>query len=147
LDADNRGLHAEVNPVRNSHGALNPVFTKIKPHSSPRQGAGRSASNGVKIIRDISYDFFILRLCQYTGILRSFGNARPCRCRELLSPDYKAEMISLNAAESFPTFAVISNSPASFIGCSSWMYSGLRSMWSCLRSSSAISSLCIPLKR
>lgn len=37
-----------VNPVRNSHGALNPVFAKTTDrHSSLRQAAGHPASNGV----------------------------------------------------------------------------------------------------
>jgi len=40
--------NGEVNPVRSSHGALNPVFAKTDQHSSPGQAAGRSASNGVK---------------------------------------------------------------------------------------------------
>ncbi len=50
-----------VNPVRSSHGALNPLFAKTDRHSSSRQVAGHSASNVVndydygkikKIIRD-----------------------------------------------------------------------------------------------
>ena len=36
-----------VNPVRSSREALKPVLAKTKPHSIPRQAAGRSASNGV----------------------------------------------------------------------------------------------------
>lgn len=37
-----------INPVRNSHGALNPVFVKTTDqHSSLRQAAGHPASNGV----------------------------------------------------------------------------------------------------
>ncbi|MBI5420907.1 MAG: hypothetical protein HZA35_01170 [Parcubacteria group bacterium] len=41
-------LSEPVNPVRSSRGAFNPAFTRNKPHSSTRQAAGRSASNGVK---------------------------------------------------------------------------------------------------
>nr|KKS48922.1 MAG: NUDIX hydrolase [Candidatus Giovannonibacteria bacterium GW2011_GWF2_42_19] len=36
-----------INPVRSSREALKPVLAKTKPHSIPRQAAGRSASNGV----------------------------------------------------------------------------------------------------
>ena len=36
-----------VNPVRSSRGALSPAFAKTERHSSPRQAAGYSASNGV----------------------------------------------------------------------------------------------------
>lgn len=37
-----------INPVRSSHGVLNPVFaTRLTEHSSPRQAAGYSASNGI----------------------------------------------------------------------------------------------------
>jgi len=41
------GPEQSVNPIRSLHGALNHVFAKTERHSSSRQAARHSASNGV----------------------------------------------------------------------------------------------------
>ena len=70
----------DVNPVRSSHGALNHVFAKIKPHSSPPQpqAAGHSASNGVKtILIERQKGCFIAKIFFFFRFITRFFQERP----------------------------------------------------------------------